>query len=154
MAFLYCLSKRKNRPAATKPDDPSSPSSFPLPFLHFLRLAGTHALSSRFAFPAPLLPVPLRTEVASLWGVFVDSGSSEPLYSLVFFAVLHLLLYFCLLLIRVLTHALCGAVHCPVVVVVVVVFAGVGSFLLSGYFLFLIFCFSPFWSLFCSFLLF
>jgi hypothetical protein len=84
-------------------------------------------------------------------GVFVDPGSSEPLYPLVFFAVLHLLLYFCLLLIRVLTHVLCGAVHCPVVVVVV---AGVGSFLLSGYFLFLIFCFSPFWSLFCSFLLF
>lgn len=82
-------------------------------------------------------------------GVFVDPGSSEPPYPLVFFAVLHLLLYFCLLLIRVLTPALCSAVHCPVVVVV-----GVGSFLLSGYFLFLIFCFSPFWSLFCSFLLF
>ncbi len=44
MGFLYCLSKRKNRPAATKPDDPSSPSSFPLPFLPFLCLAGTHAL--------------------------------------------------------------------------------------------------------------
>ncbi len=72
MAFLYCLSKRKNRPAATKPDDPSSPSSFPLPFLPFLRLARTHALLAlsfrSFACPAPLLLLPLRTGVASLWG--------------------------------------------------------------------------------------
>lgn len=82
MAFLYCLSKRKNRPAATKPDDPSSPSSFPLPFLPFLRLAGTHALSSRFAFPAPLLLVPLRTEVASLWGfLLIQVHRSLPTHS-------------------------------------------------------------------------
>jgi hypothetical protein len=73
--------------------------------------------------------------------VFVDPGSSEPLYSLVFFAVLHLLLYFCLLLTRVSTPALCGAVHCPVVVVVV---AGFGSFLLSGYLFLKFFVFLPF----------
>lgn len=147
MAFLYCLSKRKNRPAATKPDDPSSPSSFPLPFLSFLRLARTHALLAlSFSCSSSVAAAAHRGRESVGIFFFVDPGSSKPLYSLVFFALLHLLLYFCLLLTRVSTPALCGAVHCPVVLLLLLVSAL--FFSLDTFFLKKIFCFSSFWSLF------